>query len=125
MVHRPDIMEILYDRLLDADKARILTSKELIDIETHKDGWIVKCADGTANEGSIVIGADGVHSQVRVAMRRLVLKESPTANFNDEKPYSMAYRSLFGTAKLIPGALPGRRGEAQFRPIIHYPPSWR
>lgn len=102
-MHRPDLVKMLYDRLSDDDKARVLTRKDMIDIETQKDGIVVKCADGSEIKGSVVIGADGVHSQVRDAMRRLALKESPTAKVNDETPLLTSYRCLFGTASLVPG----------------------
>lgn len=106
-MHRPDLVKMLYDRLSDDAKARVLTKKGIVDIETRKDGVVVKCADGTEIKGSVVIGADGAHSKVRDEMRRLALKESPTAKVNDEKPLLTSYRCLFGTASLLSGLHPG------------------
>ncbi|RYP30820.1 hypothetical protein DL768_011183 [Monosporascus sp. mg162] len=106
-MNRPELVKLLYDSLSENDKARILTGKGVFSVETHKDKVVVKCTDGTAEEGSIVIGADGVHSEVRSAMRRLALKQSPTAKVNEEKPFLTTYRCLFGTTPLIPGLYPG------------------
>ena len=97
---------MLYEGLPEADKARVLTNKGVADVETRKDGVTVICEDGSRIEGSMLIGAEGVHSPVRGAMRRLALKECPTAVVNDEKPFLTTYRCMFGLSPLVPGFEP-------------------
>ncbi|KAI1506452.1 hypothetical protein F5X99DRAFT_364244 [Biscogniauxia marginata] len=101
--HRSDLLKMLYDELSDADKSKILMRKTVADIDIREDGVLVKCEDGTSFEGSIVIGADGVHSRVRNLMRSLALSESPHAVVNDEKPFLTSFRCMFGTMELVPG----------------------
>jgi FAD dependent monooxygenase len=56
----------LYDGL--PDKSKIQTSKRLERIEHTETGVRVHLADGTIEEGDIIIGADGVHSTTRKLM---------------------------------------------------------
>jgi 2-polyprenyl-6-methoxyphenol hydroxylase-like FAD-dependent oxidoreductase len=91
----------LYDTL-GSDQAKVLTGKEIVDIISTDSGVTVKCSDGTLYEGSIVIGADGVHSKVRSIMRRLALEEDPTRSWDAEKPYLTTYKCLwFSTPSLV------------------------
>jgi 2-polyprenyl-6-methoxyphenol hydroxylase-like FAD-dependent oxidoreductase len=99
--HRPELLKSLYDTLSDIDKACIKTGKEVIDIETTRDGVKVLCADGSSEQGSIVIGADGVSSIVRDIMRRRALQDDPDAAVNDEKPFLATYRAMWGTVPMI------------------------
>jgi 2-polyprenyl-6-methoxyphenol hydroxylase-like FAD-dependent oxidoreductase len=105
MMHRPDLLQTLYDTLSTADKARVSTGKRVVEIVSNEDGVIVTCDDGTSFNGSVVIGADGVHSLVRDEMRRLALMQSPTAVVNDKHPLLTTFRCLFGTTSLIPGLM--------------------
>lgn len=99
--HRPELLKALYDNMSNIDKARIKTSKEVIDIESTRDGVKVLCADGSSELGSIVIGADGVSSVVRDIMRRRALRDDPDAAVNDEKPFLATYRAMWGTVPMI------------------------
>ncbi|KAK3402685.1 hypothetical protein B0T20DRAFT_5262 [Sordaria brevicollis] len=96
IVHRPELMKLLYDTLPDEIKQRLLPGKEVDMIETTEDGVMVRCTDGSVEKGSIVVGADGVHSKVRDCMRRIALQESPKAAVNEEKPFVATYRCVFG-----------------------------
>ncbi|KAH8689350.1 FAD binding domain-containing protein [Talaromyces proteolyticus] len=94
--HRAELIEIMYNGLPPAVKEKILTDKKLVDIEMKPDGVKVTCADGSTFEGSIVIGADGVHSKTRQLMRTLALKENPTRAWDSEQPYIATYQLLYG-----------------------------
>ncbi|KAH8900295.1 FAD/NAD(P)-binding domain-containing protein, partial [Thozetella sp. PMI_491] len=103
-LHRPDLFRVLYESLPEPIKARLLTNKKMENIETTPDGVIVRCSDGTTEEGSIVIGADGIHSQTRMLMGQLALQESPDAPINEERPYTAHFRCLFGnTSRTLQG----------------------
>lgn len=58
---------------------------------------VVTCEDGSKYEGSIVLGADGVHSSTRRIMRELSLEASPGAAVNKEKPFSVEYKTMWCT----------------------------
>ena len=105
--HRQDVLKILYDNLTPTDRAKVHLSKKVVDIRTAVDGVSVTCADGTIYEGTIVIGADGVHSKTRSFMRKLALEASPTAAVNPEKPYTAYYKCMWGTVPIPSGLSPG------------------
>lgn len=46
MMHRRDLLEMLYNSLTDADKARVLTRKGVVDVETREDDVTVICGHG-------------------------------------------------------------------------------
>ncbi|KIN06862.1 hypothetical protein OIDMADRAFT_110104 [Oidiodendron maius Zn] len=103
----PDGSEISHNNLYDK---RILTSKKVISIDSHAQGVKVRCDDGSVEEGSIVIGCDGVHSIVRGIMRELALKSSAkTANV--ERPMAAQYQLLAGHIRRIPNLEPNRLWE--------------
>jgi 2-polyprenyl-6-methoxyphenol hydroxylase-like FAD-dependent oxidoreductase len=90
-----DILRELFYGLTGKDKSKFQTSKKVADIQSIQDGVQVSCDDGTTYEGSIVIGADGVHSIVRQKMRSLALEASAKAEVNDTKPFVAEYKILW------------------------------
>lgn len=105
--HRQHVLKILYNNLSPANKAKVHLSKKVVDIQKYQHGVFVTCADGSTYTGSIVIGADGVHSKTRRFMRKLALDESPNATVNPEKPYTAYYKCMWGTVPIPPGLSPG------------------
>lgn len=103
VLYRPDLVEVLFEQLPDDSKAKVLTDKKVTEIEHTDKGVTVHCADGSEVHGSIVIGADGVHSRVRKEMRRLALLQDPNATVNAEHPHLITYRCLYGSLPLLPG----------------------
>jgi 2-polyprenyl-6-methoxyphenol hydroxylase-like FAD-dependent oxidoreductase len=95
-------MQTLFDSLDKTDQSRILTNKRVIDIKSDTSGVEAVCGDGSIHHGSIIIGADGVHSEVRQAMRRLALGSSKantnndtSDDINDEKPFTSTYKAMW------------------------------
>ncbi|TGO15229.1 hypothetical protein BPAE_0584g00010 [Botrytis paeoniae] len=95
--HRAELLEAIYDGLRPEDKLRVLTNKKVTSIESDEVGVRINCADGSSYEGSIVVGADGVHSQTRQFMRSPTLKTSPEDTVNDEEPFTTEYRTMWCT----------------------------
>lgn len=95
MFHRAELVEAIYNGLNEEDQARIHTGKKLENIEETNGGVVVTCTDGSTYEGSIVLGADGVHSKTRHLMRELSLKKSPDADVNDMEPFQHQYKTMW------------------------------
>ncbi|KAK8053276.1 hypothetical protein PG996_012577 [Apiospora saccharicola] len=98
---RQQLLHILYDNLKHKD--RILLKKKVSDVKLSSGGGGVKVqgTDGSVYEGTIVVGADGVHSVVRSIMRSLAEKLEP-GYFDpaeSETEVSCHYRCSFGIAK--------------------------
>ncbi|KAI1736650.1 hypothetical protein F4680DRAFT_253001 [Xylaria scruposa] len=94
IVHRPQYVKALYNGLPEEAKVRIHVSKRVVSIDVADDGVLVHCADGTVERGSIVIGADGVHSRTRQIMQSLA-KGQPVET-EQPSPFVTTYRMLFG-----------------------------
>lgn len=61
---RPLLIQTLHEGL-GANSAKVRTGASIDNIETTEKGVRVQLSDGSVEEGSIVIGADGVHSKTR------------------------------------------------------------
>ncbi|KXG51858.1 Monooxygenase, FAD-binding [Penicillium griseofulvum] len=94
---RAEVVKTTYDALPDIAKEKVLTNKQLSNIETKVDGVKVTCGDGSVYHGSIVIGADGVHSKTRHLMRDIALKEDPLRDWDPEEPFTATFRLLYGS----------------------------
>ncbi|TKA75880.1 hypothetical protein B0A55_04847 [Friedmanniomyces simplex] len=86
VISRHDLTRVLYNTLPSHAQQKVLTNKKLSDITPTVDGATVTRADGSSYEGAIVFGADGAHSTVREAMRRLSLGLG-SADVNEERPF--------------------------------------
>ncbi|KAI1099341.1 FAD/NAD(P)-binding domain-containing protein [Jackrogersella minutella] len=104
VTHRPRFMEVLYQSLPDSAKAQIKLKKRVVGVNVFDDGVSVECADGTVVEGSIVIGADGVHSRVRPCMQAMAEgKPPPDKSQGSKSPYISSYRMFIGNLPIPPG----------------------
>jgi len=63
VLSRKDLLQVLYDGI--KDKSKCLAHTSVVSFHEDNEGVEVKCEDGTTYTGSILIGADGVHSKVR------------------------------------------------------------
>ncbi|KAI4653707.1 hypothetical protein J4E93_001474 [Alternaria ventricosa] len=88
----------LYEGL--PDKSKIHTSRRLERIEQTDTGVRVHLADGSIEEGDMVIGADGVHSHVRKLMWDYADKFEPGSipEIDKEVMSFGEYRGLFGVS---------------------------
>ncbi|KAI2622985.1 FAD/NAD(P)-binding domain-containing protein [Hypomontagnella submonticulosa] len=93
--NRAHLVRAIYDNLSESDKPRILLNKKVTDIKADDAGVTIRCADGTTYNGSILIGADGVHSVVRKHMRAIALRQSPKIDIDDEKPFVSEYKTMW------------------------------
>ncbi|KAI0456716.1 hypothetical protein F5B21DRAFT_522052 [Xylaria acuta] len=100
IVHRPHYVKALYNSLPESAKARIHVRRRVARIDVADDGVAVHCADGTVERGSIVIGADGVHSRTRQTMQSLA-KGQP-GDTAQPSPFVTTYRLLFGNLPALP-----------------------
>jgi 2-polyprenyl-6-methoxyphenol hydroxylase-like FAD-dependent oxidoreductase len=76
------------------DKSKVLFGKNVTSLDETETGVTVKCADGTAYQGSIILGADGVNSIVR---RKLSQAEG-----KPDQPFLSTFRGLYGYSEKSP-----------------------
>ncbi|CRK26626.1 FAD-dependent monooxygenase ptmM like protein [Verticillium longisporum] len=103
---RQKLPEIMYRNLQHKD--RVLVNKRVTSIELSSGAGSVTCADGTVFRGTLVVGADGVHSTVRDSMTSIANKFDP--GYFDHTEASRVpcfYRCSFGIAKNVPGWVDG------------------
>ncbi|KAH6954267.1 hypothetical protein DER45DRAFT_570133 [Fusarium avenaceum] len=82
---------------LDKKEERVKTGKRLSKITNNKTSVRVDFIDGTHEEGSIVVGADGVWSSVRDQMATL----APKGLFDETpNPFEATYAGVFAKASL-------------------------
>lgn len=72
---RQQLIEILFQNL--RDKSRIQTSCGAFKVEHLDQGVKVETQGGRVITGSVLVGADGVHSRVRQEMWRIAESEVP------------------------------------------------
>lgn len=132
LLGRDVLLGLLWEALPEREE-RVRTGKEVVSAETHATGVRVTCADGSVEEGSIVVGCDGVHG----AMRRIVcdlraekkrsawrrrslglgrLGEHTSSHGKADRTMEARYYGLLGSAPLLDGLEPGvcyeTRGDA-------------
>lgn len=103
---------MLYETLPAYDKPCIKTSKQVVGIKTSEWGAEVQCSDNSIEYGSIVIGADGVTSQVRHLMNDTNRGSNPTVVEDESTRFLASFRLLYGAASVLPGMPVGTSWEA-------------
>lgn len=112
---------------LPGREAYVCPGKEAVSVETHAAGVRVTCADGSVEEGSVVVGCDGTHGFVRRAVadlraekkrnarRRLSLGLGGGADRDGraDRAVQARYYGLVGSAPLLDGLEPGVCYETQ------------
>ncbi|KAI1204610.1 FAD/NAD(P)-binding domain-containing protein [Annulohypoxylon truncatum] len=103
VTHRPRFVEALHNTLPKDVQSRIKLNKRVVNINVSDDEVSVDCADGTTVKGSIIIGADGVHSRTRQCMQALAEGKPPPDKAQAAKsPYIATYRMLFANIPIPP-----------------------
>ena len=92
--HRADLIALLADAF---GRNEIKLGRRLVDVEQDETGVTARFEDGTSERGDLLIGADGIHSQVR---ERLFGAEKP--RFSGQ----IAYRGLAPAERVAHLGLP-------------------
>ncbi|KAL2839983.1 FAD/NAD(P)-binding domain-containing protein [Aspergillus pseudodeflectus] len=92
---RCDLLRILYHNLPDKE-TRIKTSSEVVAIKTHSTGVQVHLKTGAVENGSLVIGADGVHSKIRSELE--LLYKAATGTDANVAPMMANFNGVIGRA---------------------------
>ncbi|KAL2797702.1 hypothetical protein BJX66DRAFT_323165 [Aspergillus keveii] len=94
-LRRRDFLAITYDA--HPDKTKILTGKDVVELKGLSDGVCAITSDGSVYEGSIVVGADGVHSRVRSEIWRWAGREIPgSLSARERNSMTVEYACVFG-----------------------------
>ncbi|KAF4997653.1 hypothetical protein FGRMN_3685 [Fusarium graminum] len=103
---RQCLLQVLYERL--THKHRVLLNHRVDNVDLVDNGVEVTMNDGKKLKGSILVGADGVHSAVRRHMFRLGQQLSSesfqTDDFNKQECH---YICSYGIAQDVPGWVAG------------------
>ncbi|KAI5919350.1 hypothetical protein F4810DRAFT_703618 [Camillea tinctor] len=107
-------LETLYNNL--RDKSKVHANVGVKSFIQRDDGVTVITDNGERFEGSILVGADGVHSTVRRIMAQNVAEMDPERAHNLISPFWANYRSIFGTSRNL-----NRRTQGLFMPngMVH------
>ncbi|KAK7908918.1 hypothetical protein PG985_014796 [Apiospora marii] len=99
VLSRAQLIALLHENL--PDKGRVRTNAAVVDIKTHESGVKVHLRDGSAEEGTVLIGVDGVHSKTRQIMQQL--GQTPP----DSWPMTATFQGLYGCFRPCHGYEPG------------------
>ena len=69
VMHRSDLLTVLLDHAQRSPLVTLETKKDVVKVEPREKTAVVTCADGSAYEADVVIGADGLWSTVRRVVR--------------------------------------------------------
>jgi hypothetical protein len=106
------LLRLLYDNLKHKD--RVLLNMNVTKVERIDGGIQVTAENGKVVKGSIVVGADGVHSAVREQMVRMGEAQQPgyfPPGMLDRVP--CYYRCSFGIAQHVKGYMRGQQNNVR------------
>ncbi|KAK8091429.1 hypothetical protein PG997_001790 [Apiospora hydei] len=89
-VSRAQLIALLYENLPE-NQTRVKTGAAVLNIEAHEKGVKIHLQDGSTEEGSILLGVDGVHSKTRRIMQQL--GQTPP----DTSPMTATHHGLYGS----------------------------
>ncbi|KAM6505412.1 hypothetical protein FSOLCH5_014630 [Fusarium solani] len=105
---RQTLLQILYDHL--QHKERVHLCKKVTEVSFIEKGVQVACSDGSVVAGTILIGADGIHSNVRKFMHKLGHNLEPGYfDPQEEDRVPCYYACSFGIAQYVPGWATGQQ----------------
>lgn len=113
LIDRTALLRLLWESL-PGREARVRMGREVVSTETHDAGVRVVCADGAVEEGSVVVGCDGVHGVVRRAVCELRAERKTRRGFGlaslggggsgkADRTMEARYYGLVGSAPLLDG----------------------
>jgi salicylate hydroxylase len=113
-IHRADLHRILGQAVLAISPDAVILGARCIGVDQQHDGVMLRFADGRNARGSLLIGADGVHSSVRSCV------------FGAGRPEftgCMAWRGVIPRDRLPQGRMPlaGTNWIGPGRHVVHYP----
>ena len=91
--HRADLHAAMVGAVLDNDPACITVDRRVVDVIEDADGVTIEFSNGSSVGADVVIGADGVHSQVRASIH---------GEFDARFTGHIAYRGMVATDALPP-----------------------
>ncbi|KAL2787876.1 hypothetical protein BJX66DRAFT_353024 [Aspergillus keveii] len=100
-IGRRELLQVMYDCI--NDKSKLLTNKRVETVRQLDNGIKVTTADGSICHGDILIGTDGVHSQVRKEMVRHAAEQGLAQDYDEEHKIPTKYECLFGASTAVPG----------------------
>lgn len=126
LISRAELLGLLWEALPERE-AHVCPGKEVVSVETHTAGVRVTCADGSVEEGSVVVGCDGVHGVMRRAASDLRAEKKRSArkrlslglgggsdrDGKADRDMEARYYGLVGSAPLLEGLEPGVCYETQ------------
>jgi len=65
-LERSELLDVLYEKY--EKKEHIVTSSEVVKVDSRRDEVVVSTKNGKVYKGDIVVGADGIHSSIRKYM---------------------------------------------------------
>lgn len=110
LFERYRLIKVLLDALPDREW-HVKTGRRVQAIREHADGVVVTFADGSVEEGSIVIGADGVHSGVRRLLAEMGPDDTAGGATIDAVPFTSLYLGLYGHGPRPAALRPGETSE--------------
>lgn len=101
-VDRQTFLQGIYDGIRDRSATKIRQGEGIVSYEETTHGVVVTTDKGNTVEGSVLVGADGVHSTVRKlvsdAIRAQNLGKSSKLADQLANPFKLHYRCLFVTS---------------------------
>ncbi|KAF2143952.1 uncharacterized protein K452DRAFT_224000 [Aplosporella prunicola CBS 121167] len=104
VLERRRFLEIMYEKL--PDKSRVRAGVGVVDVIDSEDNVKAILADGTVEEGDLLIGCDGVHSLIRSFMWRNANAAIPgliTATEKKKTAFHTDWTALVGFGPTLPG----------------------
>ncbi|PYI26764.1 FAD/NAD(P)-binding domain-containing protein [Aspergillus indologenus CBS 114.80] len=95
-----EMLRILHNYI--ADPKKLHCQRPVVAYEETPFGITVKTADGQSFQGSILIGADGVHSRVRQLMADRIRLADTTLAEGIEQSFTSEYKCLFAVSRNDP-----------------------
>ncbi|KAL4793129.1 hypothetical protein BDV19DRAFT_380412 [Aspergillus venezuelensis] len=99
-MERSRALQILHSHI--HDKSKLHPSNGVVDYEETAEGVTVITQDGHSHRGQILVGADGIHSQVRQLIADKIRPVDPTASKDLVEGFTSEYNCIFAVSRNDP-----------------------